>query len=582
MAQGPAATLFWRVLAISLSLVAGGVAAALFLNYSGWNGIGALDPPRAALVAFATAWIAWGAAQALIGLLPWRPRPAAVPHDLSQVGRTAILVPVYNEDPEAIFARIAAMDDELTSAGLRPHFDIAILSDTTDMAIQANERAALPGLLAVTGGQGRLFYRHRQRNTGRKSGNIEDFVRKSGGAYEFALILDADSLMDARTIETMVRRIAADPKLGLLQSLPTIVNARSRFGRAMQFSAAFYAPVFARGLARLQGRTGPFWGHNAIVRVTAFAESCGLPELDGPPPFGGHILSHDYVEAALLARAGWHVRVDTDMGGSFEEGPEGLIAFAKRDRRWCQGNLQHARLLGAPGLMGWSRFVFAQGIMAYIAPILWGLFIATSVLDAAIAPPPDYFPVPEFSVPIFPGERTAAAVGLLIGVFGLLLLPKLMIAVQAGVTGRARGFGGAAKAFAGVLAEIVLTSVLAPILMMFQARSVAQILAGRDGGWPASNRDDGEVEPEEAWAACWWMSVTGALLLVLAAWLAPQLVPWLCPVALPLAVAPLLVVWSSRESNGPLFVTPSEQCPPPVVAAYRARRAPAKAIAAAA
>ena len=123
------------------------------------------------------------------------------------------------------------------------------------------------------------------------------------------MILDADSLMEGETIIEMIRRIEAAPKLALLQTLPRVVGATTRFGRAMQFAAGFHSPIFARGLAATQGRTGPFWGHNAIVRIRAWAESCGLPELPGRAPFGGHIMSHDYVEAALLARAGWLVRL---------------------------------------------------------------------------------------------------------------------------------------------------------------------------------------------------------------------------------------------------------------------------------
>ncbi|MCE8471342.1 glucans biosynthesis glucosyltransferase MdoH, partial [Rhodovulum sulfidophilum] len=277
---------------------------------------------------------------------------------------TVVLVPICNEDPVTTFARIAAMDGSIQAAGLR--CDIAVLSDTRDPENAARERDVFARLLAETGGAGRIFYRRRTDNRGRKAGNIEDFIQSSGGAYEFALILDADSLMEGVTIRRMIARMQADPRLGLLQTLPKIIGAGSLFGRAMQFSASFHSPVFARGLARLQGNTGPFWGHNAMVRVRAFAESCGLPALEGKPPFGGHILSHDYVEAALLARAGWRVKLDETIEGSFEEGPDNILAHAKRDRRWCQGNLQHIRLVLAPGLAGWSRFVFLQGIFAYL------------------------------------------------------------------------------------------------------------------------------------------------------------------------------------------------------------------------
>ena len=238
-------------------------------------------------------------------------------------------------------ARIAAFAVSITAAVtgflLFLRFGLADGLDTVDVLRRqekrCNRRARTPlGPAAADGDARRIVYRRRNRNTGRKAGNIEDFIQTSGGAYDYAMILDADSLMEGATIARMVRRMEADPALGLLQSLARVVGARSWFGRTMQFSASFCSQIFARGLAMMQGRTGPFWGHNALVRVRAFAASCSLPELAGQAPFGGHILSHDYVEAALLARAGRTVRLDDDLDGSFEEGPENIVDHAKRDR----------------------------------------------------------------------------------------------------------------------------------------------------------------------------------------------------------------------------------------------------------
>jgi membrane glycosyltransferase len=350
-----------------------------------------------------------------------------------------------------------------------------------------------------------------------------------------------------------------------LQSLPRVVGARSRFGRIMQFSASFYSPVFARGLAMMQGRTGPFWGHNALVRVRAFAASCGLPELSGPPPFGGHILSHDYVEAALLARAGWTVRLDDDLQGSFEEGPENIVEYARRDRRWCQGNLQHARLVGAPGLTGWSRWVFVQGILAYIAPLFWLAFILASIAAQIFVAPPDYFPLANRPFPVLPADETAKAIGLAVGIFGLLVLPKLLIAVDAAASGRAHGFGGGVRAMASTLLELLLSSVMAPIFLMYQTRSVFQVLTGRDGGWPASNRGDGRMTLAAAWAASRWITVTGLIGLTAISVLAPGLVLWLLPVSLPMILAPLLISWFSQDSRSGLMAVPSELNPAPVL-----------------
>ena len=250
----------------------------LFLQFGAADGLDWVDVLRSLLILMSTFWLAWGAAQGLLGLTT---RPVKrISGDGPIRGRTVVLVPVYNEDPVTTFARIAAMDASLQALDTGAVFDFAILSDTRNEAIAARERQWFLRLLRDRVAEGRIFYRRRAENTGRKAGNIEEFIQRSGAAYDYAMILDADSLMEGATITEMVRRMEADPDLGLLQSLPRVINARSRFGRTMQFSAGFYSPVFARGLAMMQGRTGPFWGHNALVRVRAFAASCGLPELD--------------------------------------------------------------------------------------------------------------------------------------------------------------------------------------------------------------------------------------------------------------------------------------------------------------
>lgn len=550
-----------RLLTLASSLVAAIAAGLVFYSYGTADGPDAVDVIRAALITISTWWLAWGAVQGLLGLTS-RPKPPAQRLAGPIRGRTVIIVPVYNEDPQVTFARIAAMDISLAATGDPAQFHFAVLSDTRSDAIAQEETRWFARLLADRGGEGRMFYRRRAQNTGKKAGNLEDFIMSSGAAYDYAVILDADSLMEGATIVEMVRRMEAAPDLGLLQTLPKIVRARSRFGRAMQFSASFYSPIFARGLAVMQGRSGPFWGHNAIVRVRAFAESCGLPVLSGPPPFGGHIMSHDYVEAALLARAGWRVRLDDDLEGSYEEGPENIIDHAKRDRRWCQGNLQHIRLLTAPGLLAWSRFVFLQGIFAYIAPVFWLAFIVASILAPHFAPGPDYFPDPYWPFPVFPPDETFKAVGLAVGVFGLLILPKLLIVADAQTSGRAVGFGRAA---ASTLAELALSSITAPVFLMFQTRSVAQVVMRFDGGWPTNNRGDGTLSLADAWAASWWISVTGAVALALTWQWTSDLLLWMLPVGLPMMLAAPLIAWSSRPQFGHLFTVPTDANPPQVV-----------------
>ncbi|TCM85196.1 glucans biosynthesis glucosyltransferase MdoH [Rhodovulum steppense] len=558
-------TLTLRTAAIGFAVLAAGAAAALLAAASTEDGVHLWDVVRTTLIFVTTAWLAWGAAGAFVGLPNRRHRSVPPPLTLPQPP-TVVLVPICNEDPVTTFARIAAMDGSIRAAGLS--VDIAILSDTRDDLAAARERDTFARLLAETDGAGRLFYRRRMDNRGRKAGNIEDFIRTSGGAYHFAVILDADSLMEGETIRHLIARMQADPKLGLLQTLPKIIGARSLFGRAMQFSAAFHAPVFARGLARMQGATGPFWGHNAIVRVKAFAESCGLPALDGPPPFGGHILSHDYVEAALLARAGWKVELDETIEGSFEEGPDNILAHARRDRRWCQGNLQHARLLAAPGLAPWSRFVFVQGIFAYVASLFWGAFLVASIAATVTAPPPNYFPEPYQLFPVFPSDRTKEIVTLALGIVGLLLLPKLSILGAAALSDRTRRFGGKARAAGSVLAEIVLSSLLAPVMLMYQSRAVMQVLAGRDGGWPANQRGEGRLGPGQSLVAGFWIFAGGAIALAAVKMLAPSLAIWLLPICLPMLAAPFLIWASSHPIARGLFTTPEETDPSPVIRSF--------------
>lgn len=552
------ATQLRRAIALAVAGVVGLVSSALFLQFAASTGLQVLDALRAALIAVTGFWLAWGAMQSVIGLFYREGPPPRGGDGLPLSSRSVILVPIYKEDPIATFSRVAAIDVSLGSAaGERIH--IAILSDTPDGPDAQSEAFWFAHLHAARDGQDRIFYRRRRQNTGRKAGNIAEFFMTSGAAYDFAVILDADSLMEGDTIVEMIRRMETEPDLGLLQTLPRITGAQSRFGRVMQFAASLYSPIFARGLALLQGRSGPFWGHNAIVRVRAFAQSCHLPPLAGRPPFGGHILSHDYVEAALLARRGWRVRLDPDLGGSYEGGPEDLLEYAKRDRRWCQGNLQYIRLLTAPGLTGWSRFSLLQAVLSYVVPCLWFLLILTTIPAAMLERAPDYFPDGGGLFPVFPSDETAKAVGLAVGVVVLLLLPKVLILIKALILGAGPGFGGVARMAASVLCEIAMTTLIAPMMLMLQVRAVGQILLGRDGGWPANPRGDGKVPMSVAFRATWWIVIAGVVALVAPMVLAPQVVVWALPVALPMIGAPALVCWTSQPARGTLFEVPGER-----------------------
>ncbi|NDW05812.1 glucans biosynthesis glucosyltransferase MdoH [Jiella pacifica] len=561
-----------RVVFVLAAMALAALAAWLFFVVVTVNGTTYLHFVQIGLLLLCCMWLSWGFNTALAGIFtPDRlPRPENRP--ASPDSRTAVLMPVYNEDVTAVFARVAAMFEELRRSPEFDRFDFYILSDSTKADNVALERRVYDDLVAELSAAGRLYYRHREQNIGRKAGNIADFVTNNGGAYDYMLILDADSLMRGETIVEMVGRMDEDPELALLQSQPLIIGRRTPFGRALQFSAALFSPIFSRGIAALQGREGPFWGHNAIIRVRAFAASCGLPTLPGKPPFGGHILSHDYVEAALLARAGYKVRVDPDLEGSFEEAPSNIIEYAKRDRRWCQGNLQHARLLPAPGLRIWSRISLVAGIMAYLASPIWLMFLIVSLLDPVLAPEPNYFPAGSL-FPVFPQPETTKALLLLFGIFVLLLLPKTLIAFGSAFTERRKEFGGTGLVLAGATVELVLTSILAPIMMMFQSKAVYEILVGADAGWPSTDREDGHMPVSAAFRASWWMVLAGAVVLYATYTYAPDLMLWTLPIAIPLVTAPLMISLTGNPTLGDalkrlgLFVTPFEAHPEPVIRA---------------
>lgn len=555
---------FFRIATLLTALTLSLSGSYLYLRFTGEGGITVLDLVRCVLVAITAFWLVWGSAAAVLGVFTPARKPRITP-DQAPRGMTAILVPIYNEDPAATFSRVAAMNRSLIAEGVADRFHFAILSDTQTLEYAAQEAVWFERLLHEPAAEGRIFYRRRERNTGRKAGNIEDFIARSGGAYDYALILDADSLMEGATIAEMARRMDDDAELGLLQTVPHIINASSTFGRAIQFAAAYLSPTFARGAALMQGREGPYWGHNAIVRMRAFASCCGLPELSGKPPFGGHILSHDYVEAALLSRGGWKVEVDAALDGSYEEGPENLIEYAKRDRRWCQGNLQHARLVTAPGLKLWSRFTFVQGIMAYAASPLWLLLLTASICAAL-------FPQMPAILDGFP-EGSSVAWALSAAVATILILPKVLILARGVIDGRNRRFGGTPLMVLSVLGEIVLSTLLAPTMLLLQSRAVAQVVLGIDGGWPPTRRGQNWITVGDAFRASWWIVAVAAIALLGTALFAPEAAIWVAPAMLPAVLAPLMISATSRPSQKTtplLFRTHGELTPSPVIVEQRA------------
>lgn len=510
-----------------------------------------------------------------LGIEPDGPLPAVA-------ARVAILLPVYNEEPSRVLAGLQATWESLEATGAAGRFDVFILSDTTDADIWVAEEAGFLDLRARTGGERRLFYRRRLRNTGRKAGNIAEWVTRFGGAYESFLILDADSLMTGECILRLAAAMAANPKAGLIQTLPVIIGGRTLFARLQQFAGRLYGPLIAHGLASWSGPESNYWGHNAMIRTRAFAEAAGLPELAGTRPFGGHILSHDFVEAALMRRQGWGMYMVPWLEGSYEEGPPTLTDLAIRDRRWCQGNLQHMAVLPARGLHPVSRLHLLTGIGSYLTAPLWLAMLLAGLATALQARfvPPDYFPAGFSLFPSWPAQDPIRAIWVFVGTMAVLLLPKLFAFIALLATpARRRRFGGG-RAFVGMLGETLISGLLAPVTMFTQSVAVVGILAGRDGGWQPQRRDDDRIDTASVvrfflpHTACGWLLGAAALSISLPLFL------WMTPVVLGLALAIPLVLWTgaARPATQALFRIPEEHEPPAVVArARQLREAPTSA-----
>jgi membrane glycosyltransferase len=526
-------------------------------------------------------WIALPFVSGLVGLVMlWRGRsasgvtvPAAQPTPRLTT-RTALLMPIYNEAPERIFAGLQAMYESLAATGALQHFEFFILSDTTNPEVWLEEEIGFAELRRRTGGHTRIYYRHRPRNVGRKAGNIADFCERWGARYEYMVILDADSLMTGEALVQLAAMMEAHPEAGLIQTLPLVVNRNTLFARAQQFAARLYGPVIAAGVAYWHGPDSSYWGHNAIVRVQAFTAHAGLPDLPGNPPFGGHILSHDFVEAALLRRAGWRVYLVPEVQGSYEECPPSLIDFAERDRRWCQGNLQHAKILPTRGLYWMSRLHLVIGIMSYLASPIWLVFIMLGFSLALQAHfiRPEYFPTTYALFPTWPVFNPERAIRLFVGTMGVLLAPKLFGYLLLCTTRQwARRFGGRLRAGVSVLLESALSALLAPVTMLMQSAVVTGILTGRDVGWGTQRRDDGSIPLSAIARRHLSHTLFGALLAAAAYMISPPFLAWMSPVVAGLLLAIPLSAATAQQSVGRisrrlgLLLTPEEIAPPPLL-----------------
>jgi len=544
-----------RLLARRLSLIFGSFLLGLLATIEigrplAHDGIDLLDAAFLLIFLGLFAWIAFGFLSAAAGFLVLMGNGPGAPRWLRHARlpkkRTAVLMPIYNEDVYAVFGRLAAMTRSTAAIQGQQLFDFFVLSDS-DADAEVREVSAYRRLRATS--PARVYYRRRPINVARKPGNIAEWVRRFGGAYENMIVLDADSLMSGAAMARLAAAMEERPGVGLIQTIPTIINGRTLFARWQQFAANAYGAISSAGLQWWSGSEATFWGHNAIIRVRAFAESCGLPVLRGKEPFGGHIMSHDMVEAALLRRRGWAVRMVSLPGGSYEEFPPTLADHAVRDRRWCQGNLQHLRLLDAAGLHWVSRLQLLMGASSYLASLLWLLLLAIGMIAGWRGSDP---------------AAAAPAAWLLPFTAMLLVGPRLLSLVWLGVDHDLRaGLGGARRLLATVAIEIPLSMIVAPITMINQTTAIIDIMRGKPAGWATQRRAADGLSIGDALMLHRWHMIVGALfaLAIVAgadgAW-------WTLPVAFGLLASPATAMLTSRcdagdwlRRNG-LFLSPQD------------------------
>lgn len=572
-----------RLIVLSLVALSSASATAVMAGILAGDGIDALEIAITLVFALSFAWIAISFWTAVIGCvlqafaidpITLRRRPLSFAPALPITARTVVVVPIYKEVAEEVFARLEAVYRSIERTGFLDRFEFFVLSDTPDGEIAAAEEACWARSCHRLDAEGRLFYRRRRRNEGRKAGNIAEFCRRWGRRWECMLVLDADSIMSGATIVELVRVMEANPHVGLLQTMPVPVGRHSLFARCIQFASRLYGPPLATGMCFWQLGESNYWGHNALIRMRAFIAHCGLPRLSGGTALGGEILSHDFVEAGLLRRAGWSVYLLPQLGGSYEEVPTNLIDFAARDRRWCQGNLQHQKLLAAPGWHPLTRLHFLFGGMAYLSSPLWLILLVLStcavVRDQLLGH--DYFSSGYSLFPMWPVSKATEIVSLLAVTAGALLLPKVLAVLLVLADRRQRrGFGGTLRVLLGTVAEMAVSILIAPVMMGIHTTFVAAILRGKAVQWTAQERSERGVEVRTACVRLGPFLGAGLLWGVVIAAGAPDYIWWTMPVLSGLLLAIPLAVLSSRSDVGRwlgrrgLLVTPEEISPPSVL-----------------
>jgi membrane glycosyltransferase len=567
---------FRRVVLLGLVVAQTYIATNFMVAVMPYHGRQPLEIVMLALFGVLFAWVSGGFWTAIAGFVLQllgadqfaisRTAPADAP--LDNAGRTAIVMPIRNESVPRVFAGLRATYDSVARTGELERFDFFVLSDSNDPDARIAELAAWRDMCLAVGFE-HVFYRWRRHHIKRKSGNIADFCRRWGRNYRYMVVMDADSIMSGECLTRLVRLMEANPGAGIIQTAPRAAGRTTMYARVQQFANRVYGPLFTAGLHFWQLGESHYWGHNAIIRVHPFMRYCGLRRLPGRGSLSGEILSHDFVEAALMRRAGWAVWIAYDLGGSYEEMPPNLVDELKRDRRWCQGNLMNFRLFMMKGLHVAHRAVFMSGVMAYVSALLWFAFLtlSTALLAVHTLSAPQYFLRPYQLFPLWPEWHPDWALSLFGVTAALLFLPKILAMLVVVVRGASR-YGGAARLGLSVIGEMLLSALLAPIRMLFHTRFVLLAFLGLKLHWKSPPRQDAETTWREAVARHGPHTLLGVLWAGGVYWLNPSFVWWLLPVAGALIVSMPVSVYTSRVSLGKrlrqkgLFVIPEEQHPP--------------------
>lgn len=570
----------WRFAAFAPAVLITLILSAAIARWLAEGGVTALEATVVALVGLTFIWVSLSVSTVLLGLIryvlrPYQSRDAGTRGPAQNV---ALLVPIYNEVASDVFGNASAMLKELAQGPRTDTYTLFILSDTRDPDIAAQEERAFWALRAQCADDVEVYYRRRAQNTDKKVGNLTDWIENWGAGYEAMLVLDADSLMSGAAIRQLTHELAADPEAGLIQSFPSLIGAETLFGRMQQFSNSVYGWLLAEGVAVWSQRESNYWGHNAIIRTRAFADSARLPYLRGRKGRKDLILSHDFVEAGMLRRAGWAVRFLPRSGGSFEETPQTLIDYALRDRRWCQGNLQHLRLLATRGFHPVSRFHMLQGAVAFLlSPAWFALIVIWSMLGTMPEEAAGYFSASNPLQPVWPTVERINGVVYLVFIYTMLLLPKLTATLVMGLNRRTRAdYGGWLKFGGTALFEILCSIIYAPILMVQQTIAIYLAILGRSKTWVPQNRQTRGYSWSAALRFHWIETATGFVMVAGIFYGTVSL--WLSPIALSLALAvPLTKLSAVRVSDRALKLfrldSPQTLREPRIVSSARAERA---------